>query len=57
MMSSKPVVLIIEDSPAIGLLLTEFMKKLGYSDVRITETGESGVLLFKGLIENQTCSA
>ena len=54
MMSPKPVVLIIEDSAAIGLLLTEFIKKLGYSDVRITETGESGVLLFKGLVENQT---
>ena len=52
-MSSKNVVLIIEDSTAIAILLTEFMKKLGYDDVKTTTTGESGVSLFKELIENK----
>ena len=53
-MDTKDVVLIIEDSPAIGMLLTEFMKKLGYSDVKIAETGETGVTAFRELVETKT---
>ena len=53
-MVSNDIVLIIEDSPAIGMLLTEFMKKLGYSDVKTAETGETGITVFKELVENQT---
>ncbi len=52
-MSSKNVVLIIEDSTAICILLTEFMKKLGYDDIKTTTTGHSGVSLFKELVENK----
>ena len=53
-MSSKIPVLIIEDSPAVGMLLTEFMKKLGYEDVHTTTTGQAGVSLFKVIVETKT---
>lgn len=46
-MSDKDPVLIIEDSPAVGMLLTEFMKKLGYDDIHTSTTGQEGVALFK----------
>ena len=52
-MSSKSTVLIIEDSTAVGILLTEFMKKLGYDDVKTTTTGQSGVSLFRDLVKNK----
>jgi len=32
-LTSKNSVLIIEDSPAVGMLLAEFMRKLGYEDM------------------------
>jgi len=53
-MSSKTPVLIIEDSPAVGMLLTEFMKKLGYDDVHTSTTGQEGVSLFKVISETQS---
>ena len=53
-MVSKDVVLIIEDSVAIGILLKEFLTKLSYSDIKITETGETGVSTFRELVENKT---
>ena len=53
-MSSKTPVLIIEDSPAVGMLLTEFMKKLGYNDIHTTTTGQEGVSLFKVISETQS---
>ncbi len=53
-MSSKGPVLIIEDSPAVGMLLSEFMKKLGYDDVHTTTTGQEGVSLFNVLVETQS---
>ena len=53
-MSSKDPVLIIEDSPAVGMLLSEFMKKLGYDDIHTSETGHAGVSLFKVLVETKS---
>ena len=53
-MNSKEPILIIEDSPAVGMLLTEFLKKLGYDDIQTSTTGESGVSLFKEIIENKS---
>ncbi len=53
-MSSKDPVLIIEDSPAVGMLLSEFMKKLGYDDIHTCETGQAGVSLFNVLVETKT---
>lgn len=55
-MSSKVPVLIIEDSPAIGMLLTEFMKKLGYDEVHTTTTGEAGVAVFNTIIHDTESS-
>ena len=46
-MSSKAPVLIIEDSLAVGMLLSEFLKKLGYADIRSATKGQEGVSLFK----------
>ena len=50
-MSSKDPVLIIEDSLAVGMLLSEFLKKLGYNDIHLATTGQEGVSLFKKIIE------
>ncbi len=52
-MTSKDVVLIIEDSAAIGMLLEEFLDKLDYSDIKIAETG---VTALKEPVENKTYS-
>ena len=53
-MSSKDPVLIIEDSPAVGMLLTEFMKKLGYDDIHTSTTGQEGVSLFKVIVDTKS---
>jgi len=50
-LSSKDSVLIIEDSPAVGMLLAEFMRKLGYTDIKTAETGYAGISLFKQFVE------
>lgn len=50
-MSSKNSVLIIEDSPAVGMLLAEFMRKLGYEDIKTAESGHAGISLFKQFVE------
>ena len=50
---TKDSVLIIEDSPAVGMLLAEFMKKLGYDDIHTCETGVAGISLFKVLVETK----
>ena len=49
-MSSKNSVLIIEDSPAVGMLLAEFVRKLGYTDIKTAETGDAGISLFKQFV-------
>lgn len=49
-MGSKNSVLIIEDSPAVGMLLAEFMKKLGYTDIQTAETGHVGISIFKQFV-------
>lgn len=51
LMGSKESVLIIEDSPAVGMLLAEFMRKLGYTDIKTAETGRAGISLFKQFVE------
>jgi len=50
-LSSKDPVLIIEDSLAVGMLLSEFLKKLGYTDIHSATTGQEGVALFKKTID------
>lgn len=43
-------VLIIEDSPAVGILLKEFLGKLGLKKIHHCQTGESGIESFKNII-------
>jgi len=52
-MNSKNDVLIIEDSPAIGMLLKNYLEKLGYTQIHICSNGASGIMTFKDLISNK----
>ncbi len=52
-MNSKNDVLIIEDSPAIGMLLKNYLEKLGYSQIHICSNGATGIMTFKDLISNK----
>jgi response regulator of citrate/malate metabolism len=48
-------VLIIEDSPAVGILLKEFLVKLGLKNIRHCQTGKTGLEAFNDLVnENKT---
>ncbi len=49
-MSHENPVLIIEDSPAIGMLLKSYLEKLGYSQIHICETGSSAITTFTDLV-------
>ena len=49
-MSEKNSVLIVEDSPAVGVLLKNYLEKLGYSDIHTCGTGESAITTFTGLV-------
>ena len=43
MTGGKNDVLIIEDSMAITLLLRDFLKKLGYENVKTCDNGKAGI--------------
>ena len=45
--------LIIEDSAAVGLMLTQYLKKIGFSDVFTAQTGKSGIRTFNELLESK----
>ena len=47
-------VLIIEDSPAVGILLKEFLTKLGFKKIRSCQNGKDGISVFKEVIESGT---
>lgn len=49
-MSPKNDVLIIEDSPAIGMLLKNYLEKLGYTQIRICVNGFTAIKTFKDLV-------
>ncbi len=49
-MSKENTVLIVEDSKAIGMLLKNYLEKLGYSEIYICETGSAAVTTFNDLI-------
>lgn len=44
-------VLIIEDSPAVGILLKEFLTKLGFKKIHHCQNGKSGIAFFKDMVE------
>lgn len=47
----KSDVLIIEDSAAMCVLITEFLKKLGYQNVHYRNTGKDGIAKFDELVK------
>src|SRR3970040_1309273 len=49
-MSSKDDVLIIEDSPAIGMLLKNYLEKLGYTQIYTCINGSAAIKTFKELV-------
>lgn len=49
-MSSKDAVLIIEDSPAIGMLLKNYLEKLGYTQILTCTNGSTAIKTFKELV-------
>ena len=49
-MSHENPVLIVEDSPAIGMLLKSYLEKLGYSQIHICETGATAITTFTDLV-------
>lgn len=49
-MSSKDNVLIIEDSPAIGMLLKNYLEKLGYTQIHTCTNGSTAIKTFKELV-------
>jgi DNA-binding response OmpR family regulator len=47
-------VLIIEDSPAVGILLKEFLGKLGLKKIHHCQNGKTGIESFKEIVESGT---
>ncbi len=45
-------VLIIEDSPAVGILLREFLSKLGLKKIHYCQNGKTGIESFQEIIES-----
>lgn len=45
-------VIIIEDSPAVGILLKEFLNKLGLKKIHHCQNGKTGVESFKEIVES-----
>ena len=44
-------VLIIEDSPAVGIILKEFLGKLGLKKIHHCQNGKTGIESFKNIID------
>ena len=53
-MTIKAPVLIVEDSPAVTILLKSFLDKLDYTDIHSCDNGFSAVKLFKKLVKENT---
>jgi response regulator of citrate/malate metabolism len=49
-MGSKDDVLIVEDSPAIGMLLKSYLEKLGYAQIHTCDTGTAAITTFNDLV-------
>lgn len=49
-MGSKDNVLIVEDSPAIGMLLKNYLEKLGYTQIYTCINGSNAIKTFKELV-------
>ncbi len=51
-MVSKTDFLIVEDSPAIGLLLKNYLEKLDFTDIHTCDSGAAALSTFKELVAN-----
>jgi len=49
-MVSKEDILIVDDSPAIGMLLKNYLEKLGYTQIHICGTGSDAISTFDDLV-------
>ena len=49
-MGTKDNILIVEDSPAIGMLLKNYLEKLGYTEIHICSTGSAAISTFDELV-------
>ncbi|QDI88134.1 response regulator [Candidatus Nitrosopumilus sp. SW] len=49
-MVNKDVVLIVEDSPAIGMLLKNYLEKLGYTQIHTCDNGSTAISTFTELV-------
>jgi len=47
----ESTVLIVEDSPAITMILSKYVKKIGFSKIISTKTGDMGISKFEELLE------
>ena len=49
----KKSVLIVEDSMAVATLIQDFLKKLNYQNIKICNTGKSGIQVFNELVNSE----
>lgn len=49
-LADKDVVLIVEDSPAIGMLLKNYLEKLGYTQIHTCDNGTAAISTFTELV-------
>ncbi|HSD04575.1 MAG TPA: response regulator [Nitrosopumilaceae archaeon] len=52
MSSQKKNILIIEDSLAVASLMQDFLKKLDYQEIYISDTGRNGIQVFENLVKS-----
>lgn len=50
LLTTKEDILIVEDSPAISMLLKNYFEKLGYTNIHTCNTGHSAIIVFKELV-------
>jgi len=51
-LSSQKSIVIIEDSLAVAVLIQDFLKKLGYQNVHLCESGRTGIQVFEELAKS-----
>ena len=49
--SQKKSILIIEDSLAVATLIQDFLKKLGYQNIHLCDSGRTGIQVFEELVK------
>ena len=52
-MPSKDDILIVEDSPAISMLLKSYLEKLGFTQIHTCDTGSAAIATFNDLVSQK----